>query len=213
MKKDSPLYTVVFAFAVSAVFALLLGAVNMVTRETIQLKQNIVEEKAILEAAGVSIEGLSDAEVSKLFDERVKLVEYSQKKVYIVKTNEGPVFAFKYTGPGLWGTIYAVIAIDESLTRLTGISFTKQSETPGLGGRIEETWFKAQFKGERLRDRMPFIQVKRSSRTSGDPNHENASVDAITGATQTSNAVEKLINEGLKEYLPILKALKAGDAV
>lgn len=213
MRKDSPLYTILFAFIISALFALLLGAVNAATRDTILLKQKIVEEKAILEAAGISTVGMSDVEVDTLFREKVKTVEYSQKTIYLVKTDKGQAFAFKYSGPGLWGTIYAIIAVDESLTRLAGISFTKQSETPGLGGRIDESWFKMQFRGETIHDTYPFIKVQKSSRTSGDLDHTNASVDAITGATQTSNAVEKLINEGLKEYIPILKALKAGEMV
>jgi Na+-transporting NADH:ubiquinone oxidoreductase, subunit NqrC len=80
------------------------------------------------------------------------------------------------------------------------VDFISQNETPGLGGRIEENWFKEQFKSEKLIDgRITVTAIGQA-----DENHENGKVDAITGATQTSKAVEKIINEYLEKLRVIL---------
>ena len=43
------------------------------------------------------------------------------------------------------GKIDAVIGIKRDFKELTGISFTANNETPGLGARITEKWFCEQF--------------------------------------------------------------------
>jgi Na+-transporting NADH:ubiquinone oxidoreductase subunit C len=77
-----------------------------------------------------------------------------------------------------------VVGFAADRQRLSGIDFLKQQETPGLGARIGEPWFKQQFKGKR----GPFTTVGE-----GEPSAENQ-FDAITGATITSNAVKAIVN-------------------
>ena len=96
---------------------------------------------------------------------------------------EGWVFYGK--GPGLWGEIDAVIGYDITGTMITGIEFTKQNETPGLGARIAETWFKEQFRGKS----GPFTMMAEGTST------QSNQFDAITGATRTSSAVMQIIND------------------
>ena len=91
---------------------------------------------------------------------------------------------FLRSGPGLWGEITAAVGMDRNLERLTGVDFLKQNETPGLGARIAESWFREQFRGKR----GPFTTV-----AEGLAAGENQ-FDAITGATNTSNSVKDLLN-------------------
>jgi Na+-transporting NADH:ubiquinone oxidoreductase subunit C len=89
------------------------------------------------------------------------------------------------TGAGLWGTITAAVGLDDSGRAVSGISFLKQNETPGLGARIDEPWFKAQFKGKT----GPFRMVPEGTRSTAPDEF-----DAITGATVTSTAVRDMLN-------------------
>jgi len=92
-------------------------------------------------------------------------------------------------GPGLWGEIEAVIGFTETRDKLTGVEFIKQNETPGLGARIAEEWFKEQFRGKM----GPFVLVPESTAEG------EKELDAITGATRTSNFVLEIINQSLED--------------
>ncbi len=78
------------------------------------------------------------------------------------------------------------------MNQLQGIVFTEQNETPGLGGRIMEEWFREQFRGLEL---VQGEQVKYGEGGS-------QKIDAISGATQTSNAILRIINQVKDEILP-----------
>ncbi|MDC7246170.1 MAG: FMN-binding protein, partial [Sphaerochaetaceae bacterium] len=87
------------------------------------------------------------------------------------------------TGAGLWGPITIVVGfVDEST--LSGVSILSQNETPGLGARIEEPWFTAQFSGKS----GPFTFVEEGTASADDE------IDSITGATRTSQAFRTIIN-------------------
>jgi Na+-transporting NADH:ubiquinone oxidoreductase subunit C len=96
-------------------------------------------------------------------------------------------------GPGLWGTITAIVSSDAAVARLRGLEILSQNETPGLGGRVDEAWFKAQFKGELVGT----LGVTVNPAGPGDADHENARVDAITGASRTSQGIQAILDASL----------------
>jgi Na+-transporting NADH:ubiquinone oxidoreductase subunit C len=104
-----------------------------------------------------------------------------------------------------------MMAVEPQLERVIGVAFYRHSETPGLGGRITEDWFKGQFAGKRLPPRgkegryFSFVPAG-TARGEGD-------LDAITGATGTSRGVERLVNENVKDYLPWIAREKAKGRV
>jgi Na+-transporting NADH:ubiquinone oxidoreductase subunit C len=82
-----------------------------------------------------------------------------------------------------------MVGFTEDATTLSGVSIVSQNETPGLGARIEEAWFTDQFA-----DRQgPFTMVEEG--TSDAPNE----IDAITGATRTSEAFRNIINRAVAD--------------
>ncbi len=83
-------------------------------------------------------------------------------------------YGFIFTGQGMWGEIRYAAGIDQEY-KLTGMTVLDQSETPGLGARIEEPWFKEQFQGLKAEE----IELKKFG----------GKIDTITGATTTSKAV------------------------
>jgi len=76
-----------------------------------------------------------------------------------------------------------------------GFEIVDQQETPGLGGRISEPWFSAQFKGKKVLPDGTIAFEQGSGKGNFDPN--NGTVDAITGASRTSDFVRALVNRSL----------------
>ncbi len=123
--------------------------------------------------------------------------------VYIFDINGRKVTVIPCYGAGLWGPVWGYLAFDEDGRTFDGAVFDHKSETPGLGAKITEKPFYGQFHGRKLTDEGHFGVIKGGAK---DPVHE---VDAISGATITSQAVGKTINIWVKYYLPYLDSAKA----
>ena len=77
------------------------------------------------------------------------------------------------------------------LDKIIGLEFISQEETPGLGGRIDELEFKEQFRDIIINDDgTNYIIYNPAS---------GGNVDAISGATLTSQAVADFLNKDLLE--------------
>ncbi|MEJ5229270.1 MAG: FMN-binding protein [Pseudothermotoga sp.] len=190
MKKDSKSYTVFFAFLITFVFIFVLSILNASTAKQVNDNERLFKIKAILNAFGIDFK--DDSEALRLFSEKVEIKTVDDLELYTVSADDQKFYGIIFQGNGLWSTITGFLAVDEKVERIIGLEFISQAETPGLGGRIEEKWFKDQFRSEKIIDGV--IKIKSGS---GDFDHENGKVDAITGATQTSKSVEKIINERL----------------
>jgi Na+-transporting NADH:ubiquinone oxidoreductase subunit C len=178
---------VLFTILVTVVFIAPISFAYLLTKPIVALNEEVFLKRAVLSAAGVELPA-TNAEVKTLFDGRVEAlpVPAGTEPVYRVKDSAGATagWVITRTGPGLWGDITTVVGFAADRAQLTGIDFLKQSETPGLGARISESWFKKQFKGKR----GPFTTVGE-----GEPSKENE-FDAVTGATITSGAVKTIVN-------------------
>jgi Na+-transporting NADH:ubiquinone oxidoreductase subunit C len=107
--------------------------------------------------------------------------------------DESDAVAFEFHGPGLWGLISGVIGMENDRNTIRNIKIVHQEETPGLGGRIAESEYLQQFRSKRIYPKLIFVPE-------GSAELQNQ-VDAITGATGTSKAFEKLLNETFEVYL------------
>ena len=78
---------------------------------------------------------------------------------------------------------------------ISGIGFYNHKETPGLGGEVDNSKWKASWEGVKLYDlnRTPSVSLVK---TRSDLNAESAEyeVDALSGATFTTRGVENLVN-------------------
>ena len=109
-------------------------------------------------------------------------------------------------GNGLWGPINCFIAINGDKTTVFGIYFNHESETAGLGAEIKDnaSW-QAKFKGKHLfagneRQKISLSVLKKITDNS-------TQVDAVTGATLTSNGVTEMFQAekgGLQPYVKFL---------
>lgn len=131
--------------------------------------------------------------------------------VRLNETQAVEAYGFQLKGKGLWGTITAFGAVDSSLTKMLGIDFIEQVETPGLGARILEEEFKYFFRNLDLngfhdpeKNQSAIIMIKNL----GQSNLERSTnrLQAITGATQTCDGVLQMLNTDLSFYIAVLKA-------
>lgn len=96
-------------------------------------------------------------------------------------------YAVPSSGPGFQDTIRLIYGLDPSGQRVLGMTVLESRETPGLGDKIYKD---PKFVGE-FRELVvePVIELIKGHGTL--PNH----VDAITGATISSRAVVKILNQ------------------
>lgn len=126
-------------------------------------------------------------------------LEELQLPVYVFNIDSCFVTVIPCYGAGLWGPVWGYLAFENDYKTFAGAIFDHKSETPGLGAKITESDFYGQFKGRSLNDEGGFGVIKGGAK---DVQHE---VDAISGATITSQAVGKTINTWIKYYLPFFE--------
>ncbi len=197
--KDS-LYTVFYAAALGIVCSLLLTAVAVFTKP--YRLNNAKAEKTlnILEVLAVPFgENATPQELEKAFDENVKHQKDGTLEMYGYlqpgTTNVFKTLAFPFAGPGLWGPVKGFLSMKNDLKTIQSISFYEHEETPGLGGEITADWFRNQFKGKSIigPDGKPGIKIVQNGAS------KSNEVDAISGATLTSQKVERMLNSVIKQ--------------
>ncbi len=187
MKRDGVVYTVLFSFIVAFVFVFFLSLAYGATKGKVEENKRIIEAKAYLSAAGISVaDPKKIEEVFKKYFPRFNSRAPYNETVVKGKT----VIVSPFHGNGLWGVIRGVIGVTKDVKRMVGLSIISHNETPGLGGRIDEKWFQDQFRGENI---SKGIEVLHGGGT-GDSDPDNGEVDGITGASRTSSAMEVIIN-------------------
>lgn len=118
--------------------------------------------------------------------------------LYVAKVNNDTIYVVPLYGRGLWGGISGYLALKKDFDTVYGAYFTHESETAGLGARIVEEEFQDKFKNKKAFADSTFQKVALSlSKKVEDKEHQ---VDAITGATLTSNGVSEMFLSSLQPY-------------
>lgn len=193
------LATVGFMFAVTLVFISAVSALYLSTQERVRRNESLYLKRAVMEAAGMdrAYERAPD-DVASWYDQNVRersltLADGGQMPVYmVIDPRDGTLrgLAAQRVGNGLWGKILSVVGLNATLDAITGVAFVSQNETPGLGARITESWFRRQFTGKT----GPFALVPEGTHSAS-----AREMDAITGATITSAGVRDMLNRALRE--------------
>jgi Na+-transporting NADH:ubiquinone oxidoreductase subunit C len=140
-------------------------------------------------------------EMKKAFENRIL-------PVYIYNDKNGEkIYILKLFGKGLWDEISGFLALGPDINTVVGASFDHKGETPGMGAEMKDNpKFPAQFKGKKIYDesgKLVSINVRKGGAV--DPEHD---VDAISGATLTSNGITDMLKSSLENYNNYLKKLK-----
>ncbi len=190
-KKESDLKLIIVLTLVCAVSGAVLTAVAKLTEDPIEKSKREIKLNAI---KSVLPEIVNDPDKDKM---SVKLEDAgtSEMTVYPGKDKDGNIVGYAVSAissKGYAGEIEIMVGVlpDGSIKALKVV---RQTETPGLGTKIENEDFQKQFVGKSL-DNFKF-KVKK----------DGGDVDAITAATISSRAASEAIEFALKAIQTISK--------
>ena len=224
MNTNSNTYTVIYSIILVVVVAAVLAFAAMYLKPTqdANVKKDTigqiltaatfanVEDAEILDTYKAEIESaiLVDAEGNKVGDLNIEDCEVygtsDLKKQIAAESKALPVYIFKNGitvvpcyGAGLWGPIWGYVGLEKDLKTIKAVRFGHKGETPGLGAKIsDEPWFAESFTGKTIGEGEILFEVtKPANRLT-----ENNGVDAISGATITSQALGKTLNQWFGFY-------------
>ncbi|MBT8443718.1 MAG: Na(+)-translocating NADH-quinone reductase subunit C [Gammaproteobacteria bacterium] len=118
-------------------------------------------------------------------------------------------------GQGMWSTLYGYLALEGDMNTIADVTFYEQGETAGIGDKILDPGWQARWKGRQLYGANGVLAFRIGDGVIDDASpaaqHE---VDAIAGATVTTNAVTALVRYwfGPHGFGPFLKNLQSGEA-
>jgi len=173
---------------ITASAGLILSLVESVTREPIAEQRRLVTLRA-LRSVLPQTNNAPD-------EDTVQLVTGKDKRgrdvlrTFFRGRQDGTLsgIAFKVVAPdGYSGNIDIMVGIDPGGT-VTGIEILSHAETPGLGDKVTQPAFKANFAGKNLENAD--WRVKK----------DGGSFDQITGATISPRAVVGAVRKGLEFY-------------
>lgn len=136
--------------------------------------------------------------------------------VYLVRDGgEVKTLVLPIEGLGLYGTLYGFLALDRDTTTVRGLAYYENRETPGLGGEVDNPKWKALWRGRKAFDENWQPRLHLVKGVAGPPDQDPYRVDALSGATITSNGVTRMIrfwlgDAGFGPYLANVR--KAGGA-
>ncbi len=224
MNTNSNTYTVIYSVILVVVVAAVLAFAAMYLKPTqdANVKKDTigqiltaatfanVEDAKILDTYRSEIESaiLVDAEGNKVGDLDIESCEVygtsDLKKQITADPKALPVYIFRNGltvipcyGAGLWGPIWGYIGLEKDLKTIKAVRFGHKGETPGLGAKIsDEPWFAESFVGKTVGEGEILFEVAKPANRMTEAN----GVDAISGATITSQALGKTLNQWFGFY-------------
>ncbi|NMA22586.1 MAG: FMN-binding protein [Spirochaetales bacterium] len=171
------IFPLIFMFVTTFFCILLTSGLYLATLDRAQANELSFARRAILQAASLEFTNTTEG-IEQAYHQQIE----EHLGYYTATGDFGTRYIIPLEGPGLWGTISIMVGLEEDLQTFAGVAIVSQNETPGLGGRIEEAWFTAQFKGKRT----PMVLVEEGTASLANE------IDAITGATRTSEYFKNL---------------------
>ena len=233
LNTNSNTYTIIYSAIMVIIVAFLLAFVYQTLKDRQDANVALDKKKQILYA--LNIRGLNDDEATQkykevvlsddILDDKMEIVpseakdnesngfklgsaEYKEGKLalYTCKVDGQTKYVVPVYGMGLWGPISGYVALDEDCQTVFGAYFNHEGETAGLGAEIKDSQaWQEKFIGKHL-----FVEGEEGIALSVEKNVTNADtqVDAVTGATLTSNGVRDMLKEGLGKYSVFFNAHK-----
>ena len=221
MNTNSNSYTIIYAAIMVVIVAFLLAFVSSSLKETQYKNVEQDTKKQILSAINVTDVKDAEAEFAK-YEVKDMLMqadgtlapytdafqvsykgEIAEKRFHVFecKVDGATKYILPIYGAGLWGPIWGYVALNDDKDTVYGVYFSHAGETPGLGAEIATPKFQAQFAGKKVTENGTIgLTVAKNGKVTK-PEYE---VDGISGGTITSQGVDAMLKDCLKEYNPFL---------
>ncbi len=193
LNTNSNSYIIIYSAILVVIVAFLLAFVYQALKPMQDANVALDVKKQILYS--LNIRGLDGAEAEAKYAEVVKEEkEIEGQKVYECVIDGQDILVASLKGMGLWGGISGYVSIDnEGL--VYGAYFNHESETAGLGAEIKDSQaWQEKFIGKKIFDEEGNVVLSVVKKVE-DPASQ---VDCVTGATLTSNGVDAMLKDGLK---------------
>ena len=195
LNTNSNSYIIIYSAILVVIVAFLLAFVYQALKPMQDTNVALDVKKQILYS--LNIRDLDGAEAEAKYAEVVKAEkEINGQKVYACQIGDQQIVVVALKGMGLWGGISGYISIhgDETPT-VYGAYFNHESETAGLGAEIKDSQaWQEKFIGKKIFDENGNVILSVVKKVE----HADSQVDCVTGATLTSNGVDAMIKESLK---------------
>ena len=229
LNTNSNSYTIIYSAIMVVIVAFLLAFVYQTLKDRQDANVALDKKKQILYA--LNIRGLGDEEAAAKYNEVVlsddRLADDAtiapnqakdnesngfllgsadykngQLAIYTCKVDGETKYVVPVYGMGLWGPISGYVALDSDCQTVFGAYFNHESETAGLGAEIKDSQaWQEKFIGKKIFNSNGDIALSVEKNVTDD----NSQVDAVTGATLTSNGVRDMLLEGLGKYAAFFK--------
>lgn len=204
MKTNSNTYTIIYSAIMVVIVAFLLAFVSQSLKPIQDVNVALDVKKQILFSLNIPRD-IDNAEAEAKYKEIVKEEKnIDGNNIYICEVDGKPKYVIPLKGMGLWGGISGYISINEDKSTVYGAYFNHESETAGLGAEIKDSkaW-QDKFQGKKVfkdgSDEVVLSVVKKVDAP-------DCQVDAVTGATLTSDGVNDMLHECISKYKNFLMA-------
>jgi Na+-transporting NADH:ubiquinone oxidoreductase subunit C len=179
----------------------ILGSIRITSTpvDAVDLYAKYITSSFVVNNKGEKLEG-EDAFSIDIKKELSKPAADRKLPVYVGTLENGTnAYVMPVRGKGLWGPIWGYVSLKPDMNTIYGVVFDHQGETPGLGAEIATEFFQTPFIDKQLfKDSTEFVSIKVLK--GGAPEGDMHSVDAISGGTITSKALEEMLDTCLVQY-------------
>ena len=197
LNTNSNAYIIIYSAILVVIVAFLLAFVSKSLEQ--RQKDNVALDVKKQILYSLNIRGLDGAEAEAKYAEVVKEEkDVEGQKVYSCSVDGQDIVVASLKGMGLWGGISGYLAIGKD-NKVYGAYFNHESETAGLGAEIKDSQaWQEKFIGKKIFDENGNVILSVVKKVE-DPESQ---VDCVTGATLTSNGVDAMLKDCLKNVKP-----------
>lgn len=200
-------YIIAYSIVLVVIVAFCLAFVYTALKEKQDANVALDVKKQVLASLDVR-EFADDADAEAKYAEIIQKVDTidaeTKSIIYTCKLNGEDKYILSVKGMGLWGPIWGYLSLNADKETVYAAFFNHEGETAGLGGEIKDSkaW-QDLFKGKKaVKDGNIVLGVKKT--TDIKDSEKEYTVDAVTGATLTSNGVNEMIQISLAKYKDFL---------
>ena len=196
LNTNSNAYIIIYSAILVVIVAFLLAFVFKALKPMQDANVALDVKKQILYS--LNIRDLDGAEAEAKYAEVVKEEKESEngQKGYECQIDGKDILVVSLKGMGLWGGISGYLAIDPE-GKVYGAYFNHDSETAGLGAEIKDSQeWQERFIGKQIWDEQGNVVLSVVKKV----DNPDSQVDCVTGATLTSNGVDAMLKDGLKDF-------------